>query len=51
VWAPAREWAQGALTATRLADRADALANTAGGALGLLLQRTPLRDLLLRHGG
>jgi len=42
------EWAQGALTATRMADPIDALANTTGVLAGLLLVFTPLRDLLLR---
>ncbi len=42
------EWAQGALTATRMADPMDALANTTGVLAGLLLVFTPLRDLLLR---
>lgn len=35
------EWAQGALTATRLADPADAVANTVGVLLGLALSATP----------
>ena len=38
----ALEFAQGALTRARLADPADALANAAGVALGLLLTFTPL---------
>lgn len=41
------EHAQGALTATRMADRMDALANTLGVAAGLATRLTPLRDLLL----
>ena len=47
----ALELAQGALTATRLADPADALANTAGVLLGLGTRLTRWRDLLLRRGG
>jgi len=42
------EYAQGALTTSRMMDRADALANTLGVIAGLGLQLTPLRDLLLR---
>lgn len=42
------EWAQGALTANRVADPVDALANTTGVVAGMLLVFTPLRDLLLR---
>lgn len=42
------EYAQGALTDYRTADRMDALANTLGVAAGLALQLTPARDLLLR---
>lgn len=42
------EHAQGALTASRVADGADALANTLGVIAGLALRLTPLRDLLLR---
>lgn len=42
------EYAQGALTKTRMMDRADALANTLGVIAGLALQLTPLRDALLR---
>jgi VanZ family protein len=42
------EWAQGALTATRMADPMDALANTSGVVAGMLTALTPLRDLLLR---
>ena len=45
------ELAQGAFTATRMADPADALANTAGVALGLLTVRTPWRDALLGGQG
>ncbi|AKC86522.1 hypothetical protein [Pseudoxanthomonas suwonensis] len=44
----ALEFAQGALTATRQADPADALANTVGVALGLLTALTPWRDALSR---
>ncbi|KAF1697138.1 VanZ family protein [Pseudoxanthomonas koreensis] len=43
------EFAQGALTATRQADPADALANTLGVLLGLLTVLTPWRDLLPRR--
>lgn len=42
------EFAQGALTATRMADPMDALANASGVAAGMALAWTPLRDLLLR---
>lgn len=42
------EWAQGALTETRLADPMDALANTLGVVAGIATAATPLRDLLLR---
>ncbi|WP_243733180.1 VanZ family protein [Luteimonas yindakuii] len=42
------EYAQGALTATRMADPADALANTLGVVAGLTLRLTPWRDALLR---
>ena len=45
------ELAQGAFTATRMADPADALANAAGVALGLLTVRTPWRDALLGGEG
>ena len=45
------ELAQGAFTATRMADPADALANAAGVALGLLTVRTPWRDALLGGQG
>ena len=45
------EIAQGALTRTRMADPADALANTAGVLLGMASAATGLRDLLLRRGG
>lgn len=42
------EHAQGALTTTRMADPADALANTLGVIAGLGTRLTPWRDLLLR---
>lgn len=42
------EYAQGALTADRMMDRADALANTLGVIAGLATQLTPWRDVLLR---
>ena len=42
------EWAQGALTATRMADPMDALANTTGVVAGMLTTFTPLREFLLR---
>jgi VanZ family protein len=42
------EYAQGALTKTRMMDRADALANTIGVIAGLAVQLTPWRDALLR---
>lgn len=45
------ELAQGALTATRMADPADAVANSAGVLLGLATVRLRLRDVLLRRGG
>ena len=45
------ELAQGAFTTTRMADPADALANAAGVALGLLTVRTPWRDALLGGQG
>lgn len=45
----ALEFAQGALTATRMADPADALANTAGVLLGMATALAPWRDALLRH--
>ncbi len=41
------EFAQGALTATRMADPRDALANTLGALAGLATVLTPLRGLLL----
>lgn len=41
------EYAQGALTATRMQDPADALANTLGVIAGLATRLTPLRDVLL----
>ena len=45
------EYAQGALTRTRMMDRADALANTLGVIAGLAVQLTPWRDALLRFDG
>ncbi|WP_314405373.1 VanZ family protein [Stenotrophomonas rhizophila] len=45
------EVAQGALTATRMADPMDVLANSIGVVAGLSLMFTPLRDLLLRLRG
>ena len=42
------EWAQGALTATRLADPADAIANTVGVLLGLAVAATPAARWLER---
>lgn len=42
------EFAQGALTSTRMADPLDALANTAGVLAGMAIAFTPARDLLLR---
>ncbi len=45
------ELAQGALTATRVADPLDALANSIGVLAGLATALTPLRDLLLRLQG
>ncbi len=42
------EFAQGALTVTRMADPLDALANAAGVGLGMLVAATPARELLLR---
>ena len=45
----ALEFAQGAFTATRMADLADAMANAAGVALGLLTALTPWRDALLER--
>ncbi|MEN4903885.1 VanZ family protein [Luteimonas sp. TWI662] len=45
------EFAQGALTQTRMQDPADALANTLGVIAGLATRLTPLRDLLLRIDG
>ena len=47
----ALEFAQGALTTNRMADPADAMANAAGVALGLLTARAPWRDALLRREG
>ena len=45
------EFAQGALTETRMADPADALANTIGVLAGVATALTPWRDLLLRLRG
>ncbi|UNK59035.1 VanZ family protein [Pseudoxanthomonas daejeonensis] len=45
----ALELAQGALTSTRMADPADALANGVGVGLGMLTALTPWRDALLRY--
>ena len=45
------EFAQGALTATRMADPMDVLANSIGVVAGLCLTFTPLRDLLVRLRG
>jgi VanZ family protein len=45
------EYAQGALTDTRMMDAQDALANTLGVIAGLATRLTPLRDLLLRVDG
>jgi len=45
------EYAQGALTDTRMQDPADALANTLGVIAGLATRLTPMRDLLLRLDG
>jgi VanZ family protein len=45
------EYAQDALTADRMMDRNDALANTLGVIAGLATQITPWRDLLLRFDG
>ena len=42
------EYLQGAMGLGRMADRADALANTIGVLIGLASAFTPLRDLLLR---
>lgn len=42
------EYAQGALTDTRMQDPADALANTLGVIAGLATRLTPARDVLLR---
>jgi len=44
----ALELAQEALTQTRMLDPRDAAANTLGVLLGMLVARTPLRDLLLK---
>lgn len=43
------EYAQGALTDTRLMDRWDALANTLGVIVGLATRLTPWRDALLHR--
>lgn len=45
------EYAQGALTTSRMADPQDALANTLGVILGLATRLTPLHNLLLRIDG
>ncbi len=45
------EFAQGALTATRVADPLDAAANTIGVMVGMATVLTPLRDLLLHLRG
>jgi len=45
------EFAQGALTVTRMADPMDALANSVGVLAGLATALTPARDVLLRRGG
>lgn len=45
------EYAQDALTTTRMIDPKDALANTLGVIAGLATRLTPLRDLLLRIDG
>jgi len=42
------EYAQGALTQTRMQDPADALANTLGVIVGLSTRLTPFRDVLLQ---
>lgn len=42
------EYAQGALTQTRMQDPADAFANTLGVIVGLSTRLTPLRDVLLQ---
>ncbi len=42
------EFAQGQFTADRAADPLDALADATGVLLGLLIARTPARDLLMR---
>ena len=44
----ALELAQEAFTSTRMLDPRDAAANTLGVLLGVLVARTPLRDVLLR---
>ncbi len=45
------EFAQGALTVTRMADPMDALANSVGVLAGLATALTPARDLLLHRRG
>jgi len=45
------EYAQGALTETRMQDPADAFANTLGVIVGLSTRLTPFRDLLLQFDG
>ena len=45
------EFAQGALTETRMADPADAVANTIGVLAGLATALTPGRNMLLRFRG
>ncbi|WP_349985518.1 VanZ family protein [Stenotrophomonas sp. WHRI 8082] len=45
------EFAQGALTEARMADPADAVANTAGVIAGLATALSPWRDTLLRMKG
>lgn len=45
------EFAQGALTANRMADPMDALANSVGVIAGMAIVFTPLRNLLLRLRG
>ena len=42
------EYAQGALTDTRMQDAADAFANTLGVIVGLSTRLTPFRDVLLQ---
>ena len=45
------EFAQGALTVSRMADPMDALANSIGVLAGMAIMFTPLRDLLVRLRG